>query len=87
MANSATHSSELQRFAILIAMMRIQKMTNLKAFLLVERSRKYASSVAHRASANVLITISNSGMLVEAPRKDGNEQRNIVDDILKKASE
>ncbi|KAI8576880.1 hypothetical protein K450DRAFT_254733 [Umbelopsis ramanniana AG] len=28
-----------------------------------------------------------SGMLVEAPRKDGNEQRNIVDDILKKASE
>ncbi|KAH8556517.1 hypothetical protein BGW37DRAFT_16488 [Umbelopsis sp. PMI_123] len=28
-----------------------------------------------------------SGMLVEAPRKDGNEQRNLVDDILKKAAE
>jgi hypothetical protein len=58
MANTATHSLELQRFAILIAMMRIQKMTNLKAFLLVERSRKYAGSGARQASANVLITIS-----------------------------
>lgn len=87
MANTATHPLELQRFAILVAMMWIQKMTNLKAFLLVVRSRKYAGSGAYRASANVLITISNSGMLVEAPRKDGNEQRNIVDDILKKASE
>jgi hypothetical protein len=38
-------------------------------------------------SADVFLTLSNSGMLVEAPRKDGNEQRNLVDDILKKAAE
>lgn len=28
-----------------------------------------------------------SGMLVEAPRKDGKDKKSIVDDILKKAAE
>jgi hypothetical protein len=33
------------------------------------------------------LKLERSGMLVEAPRKEGKEKSNIVDDILKKAAE